>query len=55
MPNYNEVCENEEGKRKNCQALKDSILATCASLSGVKRARCVFAAEDAYDQCMSGL
>lgn len=38
---------------KNCEALRQSILNTCASLSGAKRARCVAAANESYRQCMS--
>lgn len=38
---------------KNCEALRQSILNTCASLSGSKRARCVAAANESYRQCMS--
>jgi uncharacterized protein RhaS with RHS repeats len=43
----------EDKKKKNCQALKDSILATCASLSGRKKFACFQAAQDSYQQCMS--
>ena len=38
---------------KNCEALRQSILNTCASLSGAKKARCVAAANESYRQCMS--
>jgi len=44
--------KTEECKRKNCQALRDSILNTCASLSGEKRRACIAAAEISYQQCM---
>jgi uncharacterized protein RhaS with RHS repeats len=43
----------EDKKKRNCQALKDSILATCASLSGRKKFACFAAAQDSYQQCMS--
>ncbi|HHH43907.1 MAG TPA: RHS repeat-associated core domain-containing protein, partial [Gammaproteobacteria bacterium] len=45
-------CSDEEKKRKNCQALKDSILATCAGLTGRKKFACFQAAQDSFDQCM---
>ena len=45
--------DNEEEKRKkNCQALKDSILNTCYGLTGRKRMACFEAANTAYRQCM---
>ena len=43
----------EEKKKSNCQALKDSILATCASLTGRKKFACFAAAQESYQQCMS--
>ena len=43
----------EDKKKKNCQALKDSILATCASLTGRKKFACFAAAQESYQQCMS--
>ena len=43
----------EDKKKKNCQALKDSILATCASLTGRKKFDCFAAAQESYQQCMS--
>ena len=39
-------------KRKNCQALKNSILKTCSSLSGRKMFACFQAAQTSYNQCM---
>ena len=42
----------EEKKRKNCQALKDSILKTCYGLSPRKRMKCYEAANTSYRQCM---
>jgi RHS repeat-associated protein len=36
----------------NCADLRDSILQTCASLTGGKRARCVAAAQRSYVQCL---
>lgn len=41
------------GLNENCQALRNSILNTCASLSGGARTRCVGAANVTYRQCMS--
>jgi hypothetical protein len=38
--------------RKDCEALKQSILNTCASLTGKKQFRCFAAANKAYRQCM---
>jgi RHS repeat-associated protein len=40
-------------REKNCEALRQSILNTCASLSGRKKSRCVAAANESYRQCMS--
>jgi hypothetical protein len=46
---------SEQDKRKaNCQALKQSILNTCAGLTGRKKFACFQAASDAYLQCMEG-
>jgi uncharacterized protein RhaS with RHS repeats len=42
----------EEQKRKNCQALKDSILKTCYGLSPRKRMKCFEAANTSFRQCM---
>ncbi|MFT4240864.1 MAG: hypothetical protein QM569_01165 [Acidovorax sp.] len=43
--------ENDAGN--NDEALRQSILNTCVSLSGAKKARCVAAANESYRQCMS--
>ena len=40
-------------KEKNCQALKDSILKTCVSLTGRKKFACFAAAQISYEQCMA--
>lgn len=48
----NNVCENSDDQEKNCQALKDSILSTCASLTGRKKFKCFEAANTSYRQCM---
>ncbi|SDQ37682.1 RHS repeat-associated core domain-containing protein [Pseudoxanthomonas sp. CF125] len=48
----NNVCESSEEREKNCQALKDSILSTCASLTGRKKFKCFEAANKSYRQCM---
>jgi len=45
-------CRDQEKKKKNCHALKDSILSTCAGLTGRKKFACFQAAQDAFDQCM---
>ena len=42
----------EEKQRRHCQALKDSILSTCARLGGKKRFQCFAAADRSYRQCM---
>ena len=42
----------EEAKEKRCRALKESILNTCAGLSGRKKFRCFEAANTSYRQCM---
>ena len=44
--------DEEEKRKKNCQALKDSILNTCYGLTGRKRIACFEAANTAYRQCM---
>jgi len=44
--------DEEEKKKKGCQALKDSILNTCAGLKGRKQFDCFAAANTAYRQCM---
>jgi RHS repeat-associated protein len=50
---YNACHDSERDKRrKNCQALKDSILNTCYGLTGRKRFACFQAAEDSFQQCM---
>ncbi len=43
----------EAKKEKGCQALKQSILKTCAGLKGRKMFACFQAAQDTYDACMS--
>ena len=50
-----DMCSNddeEEKRKKNCQALKDSILNTCYGLTGRKRMACFEAANTSYRQCM---
>lgn len=49
-----EACHDSEDEklRKRCQALKDSILNTCAGLQGRARMRCFEAANTSYRQCM---
>jgi len=42
----------EEKKEEHCQALKDSILNTCAGLTGRKKFACFEAANTSYRQCM---
>lgn len=44
--------EEEDKRKKNCQALKDSILNTCFGLTDTKRMACFEAANTAYRQCM---
>lgn len=44
------VCEDDDTD-DNCEVLYQSILATCASLSGRKKFRCFEAARIARDQC----
>ncbi len=46
------LCEGEDEHIRHCQALKDSVLATCASLTGRKKFACFAAAQASYDQCM---
>jgi RHS repeat-associated protein len=46
------VLNEEETRQKQCQDLKDSILKTCAGLSGRKKFRCFEAANTSYRQCM---
>ena len=49
----NNVCEEGGGgKEKDCRALKDSILNTCARLTGRKKFKCFEAANKSYRQCM---
>lgn len=43
----------EEKKRRGCEALRDSILNTCAGLTGRKQLACFAAAEESYRQCMA--
>jgi hypothetical protein len=43
----------EEKKRRGCEALRQSILSTCASLTGRKQLACFAAAEESYRQCMA--
>jgi hypothetical protein len=51
--NSQQQCPGDaEKKRKGCQAVKDSILETCASLTGRKKFDCFQAAHDTYEQCM---
>lgn len=45
---------NDANREKNCQALKNSILKTCASLTGRKKFDCFYAAQKSYEQCMEG-
>lgn len=48
------TCPPEDNNReKNCMALKQAILATCASLSGRKQMKCFQAAQESYNQCMA--
>ena len=42
----------EEKRRRYCQTLKDSILNTCAGLTGRKQFDCWQAANKAFRQCM---
>ena len=45
--------EDEDAKRKkNCEALRQSILNTCFGLTGRKRMACFEAANTSYRQCM---
>lgn len=49
------MCASEDGpepSKKNCEALKQSILNTCYGLTGRKRIRCFEAANTAFRQCM---
>lgn len=42
----------DSGKKdKGCEALRSSMLSSCASLKGTARMKCIFSAEDAYNQC----
>jgi RHS repeat-associated protein len=53
-PNGNQGDDDEDDrKKKNCQALKQSILNTCSGLSGIKQMKCFQAADESYQQCMS--
>jgi hypothetical protein len=50
------MCPNddaEEKKRRGCEALRQSILNTCAGLTGRKQLACFAAAEESYRQCMA--
>ena len=50
---YESCGEDDEKKKKNCQALYDSIISDCWSMpNGKKRMRCFQAALDSYNQCM---
>jgi RHS repeat-associated protein len=44
--------DKNDKKRKACQALKDSILNTCASLCGRQKFDCFAAAQESFNQCM---
>jgi uncharacterized protein RhaS with RHS repeats len=44
--------DEAEDQRKRCQSLKDSILETCARLSGRKKFACFQAADTTFRQCM---
>ena len=46
------VC-NPKSYEKGCEALRDSILETCSSLTGRKQMACFAAAETSYQQCLS--
>ena len=52
MDTIDEMLEDEDDR--GCEAVKQSVLNTCASLQGAARRRCLYAAEDAYQQCMDG-
>ena len=45
------MCEDDEDEDENCEALYQSILQTCAGLTGRKKFRCFEAARIARDQC----
>jgi len=45
--------EAEAKKKKGCEALRQSVLKTCAGLKGRKMFDCFQAAQDTYDACMS--
>ena len=49
MDNSNDAAARKE---KNCEALKQSILDTCASLTGAKKFACFAAAQKSYEHCM---
>jgi len=44
--------EDNNDREKRCNAVKQSILATCASLRGKKQMYCFQAAQDTYNKCM---
>jgi len=47
-------CEaSNEDREKHCQTLKNSVLATCASLTGRKKFACFAAAQATYEACMA--
>ena len=51
-----QTCEKDDDSDdddRGCEAIRQSILATCASLTGTERMKCIFSAEDAYNQCMN--
>ena len=50
------MCPNDDAekkKRRGCEILRQSILSTCASLTGRKQLACFAAAEESYRQCMA--
>jgi RHS repeat-associated protein len=54
--NLNGICKADDkskDRERNCQALRDSVLRTCASLSGRKKLNCFAAAQATYDACMA--
>ena len=46
-----EQCDDEYDK--GCEALRQSILRSCESKTGTARMKCIFTAEDAYNQCIN--
>lgn len=47
-----EKYEDDDEKERNCEALWETILKTCALLTGEKRNRCEYAAYESFRQCM---